>query len=66
MYMFFFFCIIRINIFLFILSLNIMLWKIVPRSHIDDEYANATEKEPKILLTTSRDPSAPLTRFVKV
>ncbi|KAF8082872.1 hypothetical protein N665_0804s0019 [Sinapis alba] len=37
----------------------------VPRSHIDDEYANATEKEPKILLTTSRDPSAPLTRFVK-
>ncbi|KAG5382815.1 hypothetical protein IGI04_034285 [Brassica rapa subsp. trilocularis] len=38
----------------------------VPRSHIDDEYANATEKEPKILLTTSRDPSAPLTRFVKV
>ncbi|ESQ28999.1 hypothetical protein EUTSA_v10023618mg [Eutrema salsugineum] len=37
----------------------------VPRSHIDDEYANATEKDPKILLTTSRDPSAPLTRFVK-
>ncbi|KAG2302758.1 hypothetical protein Bca4012_061087 [Brassica carinata] len=37
----------------------------VPRSHIDDEYANATQKEPKILLTTSRDPSAPLTRFVK-
>jgi len=37
----------------------------VPRSHIDDEYANATEKEPKIWLTTSRDPSAPLTRFVK-
>lgn len=43
-----------------------MTWQIVPRSHIDDEYANATEKEPKILLTTSRDPSAPLTRFVKV
>ncbi|VVA93589.1 unnamed protein product [Arabis nemorensis] len=38
----------------------------VPRSHIDDEYANATERDPKILLTTSRDPSAPLTRFVKV
>ncbi|KFK38028.1 hypothetical protein AALP_AA3G060800 [Arabis alpina] len=37
----------------------------VPRSHIDDEYANATERDPKILLTTSRDPSAPLTRFVK-
>ncbi|RVW28087.1 U3 small nucleolar ribonucleoprotein IMP4 [Vitis vinifera] len=37
----------------------------VPRSHIDDEYANATEKDPKILLTTSRNPSAPLTQFVK-
>ncbi|CAH8380606.1 unnamed protein product [Eruca vesicaria subsp. sativa] len=36
-----------------------------PRSQIDDEYAKATEKEPKILLTTSRDPSAPLSRFVK-
>ncbi|XP_009771221.1 uncharacterized protein LOC107823580 [Nicotiana tabacum] len=37
----------------------------VPRSTIDDEYANATEKDPKILLTTSRNPSAPLTQFVK-
>ncbi|KAJ0265585.1 IMP4 [Hirschfeldia incana] len=37
----------------------------VPGSHIDDEYAKAAEKDPKILLTTSRDPSAPLTRFVK-
>ncbi|XP_010521395.1 PREDICTED: U3 small nucleolar ribonucleoprotein protein IMP4-like [Tarenaya hassleriana] len=36
-----------------------------PRTHIDDEYANATEKDPKILLTTSRNPSAPLTQFVK-
>ncbi|KAJ7005068.1 U3 small nucleolar ribonucleoprotein IMP4-like [Populus alba x Populus x berolinensis] len=38
----------------------------IPRSHIDDEYAKATERDPKILLTTSRDPSAPLTQFVKV
>lgn len=38
----------------------------VPKSHIDDEYANATERDPKILLTTSRNPSAPLTQFVKV
>lgn len=38
----------------------------VPRTHIDDEYANATERDPKILLTTSRNPSAPLTQFVKV
>ncbi|KAL5543689.1 hypothetical protein UlMin_007473 [Ulmus minor] len=37
----------------------------VPRSHIDDEYANASEKDPKILLTTSRNPSAPLIQFTK-
>ncbi|XP_038995221.1 U3 small nucleolar ribonucleoprotein protein IMP4-like [Hibiscus syriacus] len=37
----------------------------VPRTHIDDEYANATVRDPKILLTTSRDPSAPLVQFVK-
>ncbi|XP_010554470.1 PREDICTED: U3 small nucleolar ribonucleoprotein protein IMP4-like [Tarenaya hassleriana] len=37
----------------------------VQRTHIDDEYANAAEKDPKILLTTSRNPSAPLTQFVK-
>ena len=39
---------------------------LVPRTHIDDEYANAAERDPKILLTTSRNPSAPLTQFVKV
>ncbi|KAA0066046.1 hypothetical protein IC582_021700 [Cucumis melo] len=37
----------------------------VPRTHIDDEYANASEVDPKILITTSRDPSAPLTQFAK-
>lgn len=37
----------------------------VPRSIIDDEYAVSTLREPKILLTTSRNPSAPLTQFVK-
>ncbi|KAH6796489.1 Ribosomal RNA processing Brix domain protein [Perilla frutescens var. hirtella] len=37
----------------------------VPRSTIDDEYANATHRNPKIILTTSRDPSAPLIQFVK-
>lgn len=37
----------------------------VPRSHIDDEYAKASERDPKIMLTTSRNPSAPLTQFVK-
>ena len=38
----------------------------VPRTHEDDEYANASEKDPKVLLTTSRDPSQPLTQFAKV
>lgn len=37
----------------------------VPRTHIDDEYANASVRDPKILLTTSRNPSAPLAQFVK-
>lgn len=37
----------------------------VSRTHIDDEYANASERDPKILITTSRNPSAPLTQFVK-
>jgi hypothetical protein len=38
----------------------------VPRSLIDDEYANVSVSDPKIMLTTSRNPSAPLTQFVKV
>ncbi|AQK66670.1 U3 small nucleolar ribonucleoprotein IMP4 [Zea mays] len=37
----------------------------VPKSIVDNEYATATIREPKILLTTSRNPSAPLTQFVK-
>lgn len=37
----------------------------IPRSLIDDEYASAKLKDPKILLMTSRNPSAPLTQFVK-
>ncbi|KAJ3693145.1 hypothetical protein LUZ60_012240 [Juncus effusus] len=37
----------------------------IPKSLIDDEYSNARESDPKILLTTSRNPSAPLTQFVK-
>ncbi|KAJ8443442.1 hypothetical protein Cgig2_026229 [Carnegiea gigantea] len=32
----------------------------IPRPISDDEYAKATEREPKILITTSRDPSQPL------
>ncbi|GMH39616.1 hypothetical protein BSKO_07514 [Bryopsis sp. KO-2023] len=37
----------------------------VPRSHIDDEYARAGEIDPKICLTTSRDPSSRLVQFSK-
>lgn len=38
----------------------------VPRSHIDDEYAHAGETDPKVLVTTSREPSSRLTQFAKV
>ncbi|KAH9611584.1 hypothetical protein KSS87_001656 [Heliosperma pusillum] len=37
----------------------------IPRSVIDDEYAKAAEREPKILITTARDPSQPLVQFAK-
>mmetsp|Transcript_18686 Transcript_18686/g.40175 ORF Transcript_18686/g.40175 Transcript_18686/m.40175 type:complete len:297 (+) Transcript_18686:130-1020(+) len=37
----------------------------VPRTHIDDEYAHAGEADPKVLVTTSRDPSSRLTQFAK-
>ncbi|EGF81005.1 hypothetical protein BATDEDRAFT_88074 [Batrachochytrium dendrobatidis JAM81] len=36
-----------------------------PTNHIDDEYARAGEVDPKVLLTTSRDPSSRLTMFSK-
>ena len=35
------------------------------KSHLDDEYINLGFQEPKILLTTSRDPSSRLTQFLK-
>lgn len=35
-------------------------------SHVDDEYAYAGSKEPKILLTTARNPSSRLGQFAKV
>jgi U3 small nucleolar ribonucleoprotein protein IMP4 len=36
-----------------------------PRSHIDDEYARAGVSDPKIVITTSRDPSSKLLQFAK-
>ncbi len=38
----------------------------VPRTHVDDEYAHAGEVDPKVLLTTSRNPSSRLVQFAKV
>lgn len=35
------------------------------RSHVDDEYAYIGVKDPKVLVTTSRDPSSRLTQFLK-
>lgn len=37
-----------------------------PGSHIDDEYARVGLYEPKIVITTSRDPSSRLLQFAKV
>ena len=38
----------------------------VARTHVDDEYAHAGEVDPKVLVTTSRDPSSRLIQFAKV
>ncbi|KAJ3099067.1 snoRNA-binding rRNA-processing protein imp4 [Phlyctochytrium planicorne] len=37
----------------------------LPTTHIDDEYSMAGHKDPKILITTSRDPSSRLLQFSK-
>jgi U3 small nucleolar ribonucleoprotein protein IMP4 len=36
-----------------------------PRAHADDEYARAAEADPRVIVTTSRDPSARLAQFAK-
>lgn len=36
-----------------------------PRNHVDDEYARAGEQDPKVVVTTSRDPSSRLGQFAK-
>jgi U3 small nucleolar ribonucleoprotein protein IMP4 len=36
-----------------------------PRTHIDDEYSRAGVSDPKIVITTSRDPSSKLLQFAK-
>ena len=37
-----------------------------PASHIDNEYSRAGIMDPKIIVTTSRDPSSKLLQFAKV
>jgi U3 small nucleolar ribonucleoprotein protein IMP4 len=37
----------------------------VQRTHVDDEYAGASQRDPRVLVTTSRDPSSRLTQFAK-
>mmetsp|Transcript_30706 Transcript_30706/g.78489 ORF Transcript_30706/g.78489 Transcript_30706/m.78489 type:complete len:308 (-) Transcript_30706:464-1387(-) len=37
----------------------------VQRTHVDDEYAHAGEADPKVLVTTSREPSSRLVQFAK-
>jgi U3 small nucleolar ribonucleoprotein protein IMP4 len=39
--------------------------KKAPSTHVDDEYAYAGMHDPKILITTSRDPSSRLQQFAK-
>ena len=42
------------------------LFRIEPSTHIDNEYSRAGIQDPKILITTSRDPSSRLLQFAKV
>jgi U3 small nucleolar ribonucleoprotein protein IMP4 len=37
-----------------------------PTTHIDNEYSRAGIQDPKIVITTSRDPSSKLLQFAKV
>ena len=46
-------------------TLDLQDERTINRSHMDDEYVNLGVEDPKILLTTSRDPSSRLTQFLK-
>lgn len=52
-----------VNIYTPIISFQSFYSFLVPRNHIDDEYATAEYREPMILITTSRDPSPRLVNF---
>lgn len=47
------------------ISVILLFYHSVPRTHIDDEYANMLYTDPQILITTSRDPSSRLLQFLK-
>jgi hypothetical protein len=48
------------------LTISIAFPQVEPGSHIDDEYAKVGLYDPKIVITTSRDPSSRLLQFAKV
>ena len=50
----------------YILNILFSIVYLAPTNHIDDEYSMAGLKDPKILITTSRDPSSRLQQFAKV
>lgn len=41
-------------------------WYLDPATHVDSEYSRAGVSDPKIVITTSRDPSSKLLQFAKV
>ena len=45
---------------------NLLNLPIEPTTHIDNEYSSAGVQDPKIVITTSRDPSLKLLQFSKV
>ena len=49
-----------------IMSVNLHVIVAGVTSHIDDEYQMAGVDDPRILITTSRNPSARLKQFAKV
>jgi U3 small nucleolar ribonucleoprotein protein IMP4 len=43
----------------------VFIYLLDPQSHIDNEYSRAGVSDPKIVVTTSRDPSSKLLQFAK-
>lgn len=43
-----------------------ILWLLVPKTNVEDEYAKAAERDPKILIITPQDPSDLLVKVAEV